>query len=55
MLPVKNNYKNININLACRAYQKALETEEHVLVVCLAIHERNSKTMGKHEIFVENQ
>ena len=44
--------KNANKNLACRAYQKELETQEHVLVVCPAIH--NSKTVEKHEIFVEN-
>ena len=41
MLPVKNNYKNANKNLACRACQKEVEIQKHVLAVCLAIHEDN--------------
>ena len=41
MLPVKDNYKNANKNLACRACQREVETQEHVLAVCPSIHEDN--------------
>ena len=54
MLHVKNNYKNADKNLACRACQKETETQEHVLAACPAIHKDNTTTVEKYEIFKEN-
>ena len=54
MLHVKNNYKNAYKNLTCRACQKEVETQEHVLAVCPAIHKDHKDVILNLEIFSED-
>ena len=54
MLQVKNNYKNAHKNLTCRACQRSIETQEHVLAVCPAIHTNLKDIVLTLEIFSED-
>ena len=53
MLLVKNNYKNSQQSLACRACQNEAAIQEHAKGDCITIHNDDSKSIVNTDIFPE--
>jgi len=54
MLEVKNNYRNMYINVICRGCGKEEETQQHILQECNGLHKTEETKVTKEDIFTEN-
>ena len=54
MLDIKNNFRNKYPNTQCRACNDSIETQEHVLEECPAIHTEENSKVTKEEIAQED-
>ena len=54
MLKVKGNYKNGHSDLKCRACKNAVESQNHVLIECPALHPHGLASRKSMDPFSEN-
>ena len=54
MLDIKNNFRGKHDNTQCRACKKEIETQEHILNQCTAIHTDNTTKVPPNSIFTSN-
>ena len=54
MLDVKGNYKTKYHNLECRRCGSQIETQEHILSQCTAIHEKESSKVQTEDLFANS-